>query len=246
MRDPIATRRSFFLKSCQTQKDIWMRLLMVLVYTWIGCMCTTIEAVTTTSTVEFQFTNEEERMLGQWKTKSYDDLTQDALKGNAAALHLIGGNLLYGLGGMTINVSDADIFFSHAACLGFAPSLDKVRAMYMEEKSDLFLSLVYTNLVIAFGHPEYTIPYLTFRMELVNKLGAGIADEIERLAMKKKEQILENKKTLEQAEDKIRATTEIMIKKNIVSEDRHYGTDYWMKFAQLPTQVVNSEDEFTD
>ena len=191
--------------------------------------------------VEFQYTKDELKSLEKWKNKSLDDTMSDALNGDPAAMHMIGMCLLFGHG-IPINVSQANSFFSMAASLGYAPSIDKIRAMYTEDDPNPFLSLIYVNLVTSFGHSEYSLPYHNQRTKIIEKFGRPIVDEIERIAMLKMKKIIQNQKALKETEDKLEVTTELLMLKSIVKEDIAFGLDHWQNLAKIPSEGNDSYD----
>ena len=133
------------------------------------------------SIIEFQYTEEEIKATeNRWAT--FEEIINDARKGDANAMFAIGLSYLYGGKGLQIDVAAANIFFSKAASLGHAPSLDKVRAIYLEDSPNPFLHQVYVNLEIAMGHTEFTLEYHRTRSKMMESFGAhgkAIVEEIE-------------------------------------------------------------------
>jgi len=179
--------------------------------------------------VEFQYSDVELKSMDKWKTKSLDEMMQDAMEGDPAASHMIGLCLLYGHG-MPINVEMANTYFAVSASLGFAPAIDHIKAMYLEENPNPFLSLVYVNLVTSFGHPEFSLTYHKIRADWAEKAGYPIVKEIERIAFLKSGKIIEITEKLKKAENKEKAFWEVYLNGGIVGEDLFYGLEYWEKF----------------
>lgn len=177
----------------------------------------------------FKPSERESAAQGKWKGRSLEELFDDALKGDSAAMYMMGLCHLYGHE-MTINIERANIFFAASASLGYAPAIDKIRAMYVEDITNPFLSLVYANLVTSFGHPEYALPYHVLREDLVKEGGSRIVKEVERIALDKMTQIVELQQKLKESKDKSKLIAEMITTNGIIGEDIVYGLDYWEKF----------------
>lgn len=188
--------------------------------------------------VEFIHTEEELAETGKWKDKSTEELCFDAFNCDRGADYLQGCMFLYGLGGFTVDVEHAYKFFEVSASLGFAPALDKIRCRYMEDCPNPFLLLVYVNLTIANGHPEFILAYHKQRNYVVEHFGLGVAQEIEKIAERKAAQVLKNQKELSKATDKTRFFFNLMgiktrFSKSIVHEDSKLDGNYWQKFSKF-------------
>lgn len=177
-------------------------------------------------TIEFKFSNEEIKATDKWKKSSFDALIEDAHKGDAAALYMVGLCLLDGHG-MAINTGNAHDYFSASAALGFSPAIGHVRAKYMNYPSNPFLALVYTNLMISFGHKEYSQNYQEQKDLLVKTGGEKVVQEIERIALEKKAEITNIRLSLELSKDKREAALRIYDANGITSDDTRYGMEYW-------------------
>jgi hypothetical protein len=186
------------------------------------------------SKVELEFTQDELKAMDKWKSLSFEDLARDAMKGDAVGLYMIGCVYLYGMKGFTIDVNHADNFFAFSASFGFAPAIDKIRAMYMEQ-NNLFLLFVYNNLTISYGHSEFVMKYHEFRDAIRKKFGTKVCEEIERIAAEKREAIEKNIENLKLAKDKSEFVFDLVAKhQRLPDEDHKYSLDYWLKFAELP------------
>lgn len=182
--------------------------------------------------IELQYSDDELSRLDNCKGKDYNKIFYGAMKGDAAELYMLGLCHLYGYGGTTISVEKADEYFSCSALLGFAPALDKIKGMYLE-KENLFLFMVYLNLTASSGHPEFTMPYHDQRKQLIDKFGISMVKEIERVATEKKMRIYSTINEMEECEDKIKKTLDLLfVKQGIVGEDNKYDMKYWEKFFE--------------
>lgn len=172
-------------------------------------------------------TREETAEWTRWRDKSFVDLMDDANSGDRGALYMIGMCNLLGCQGIPINVEMANLYFALSASLGFAPAIDKIRAMYMEDCPNPWLVLVYVNLVIASGHTEFITAYHGVRKQMVEQCGREFVQEIERIALDKYETILSNQIALEKAEDKKKFIRGLY---KITFEDAQFDTKYWTRF----------------
>jgi TPR repeat protein len=185
--------------------------------------------------VEFELSKKEDAEMRKWKKRTFDDMVTDALQGDSAGLHMVGECYLYGLLGLPINMERADEFFAVAASIGFPPAINQIRAMYLdrsgpESVENLFLSMVYVNLVASSGHHEYTISYHDVRTRLTEKLGTAIFKEIEQLALKKTLEIEDNKLALKKITnpgERENFIGTLFASGGIIKEDIRYGEDYW-------------------
>lgn len=186
-----------------------------------------------TEKVEFQYSKEELKAMDKWKSKTMNELIFDANNGDAVALYMLGMGHLYGQGGFPINVEQADRYFATSALLGFAPAIDKIKGMYLEDndKPNPFLVFVYVNLTASFGHPEFTMIYHNQRKCIVEKFGNSMANEIERIATQKTMKIYKAMNQLNESADKMKTTFNFLfVEGGIIGEDAEFGTDYWEKF----------------
>ena len=199
-----------------------------------------INSETNSDTVEFIYTEQEQRDIAKWKNKTMDDLIIDAMNGDRVALHNLGEYFLLGLD-FPIDVRRANSYFAEAASLGFAPALNQVAQMYINDESNIFLGLVYKNLTISFGHTEFTQVYHDFRSKIIKELGKKgqrIVNEIERIAAHKRAIILKNQKCAENNQ-KNKESSLILWDKDITDEDYQYDNDYWI-------DVYNDDNEILD
>lgn len=181
--------------------------------------------------VEFQYSQEELKAMDKWKNKTMTELIFDANNGDAVALYMIGMSHLYGQGGFPINVKQADKYFATSALLGFAPAMDKIKGMYVEDGQNPFLIFVYVNLTASFGHPEFTMVYHNQRKCIVEKFGNAMANEIERIATQKAMKIYKAMDQLSKSEDKMKTTFNFLfVEDGIIGEDVEFGMEYWEKF----------------
>lgn len=186
-----------------------------------------------TGQIEFQYSEKELKAMDKWKDKAMNDLISDAHNGDAVALYMMGLSYLYGQGGFPINIESADIYFATSALLGFAPAIDKIKGMYLEdvENPNPMLFYVYLNLTASFGHPEFTMIYHDQRKHIAEKFGSSMVKEIERIAAAKTLKILEAKNQIEDSAEKMRTTFNLLhVEGGIIGEDVNFGPDYWENF----------------
>lgn len=208
-----------------------------------------IEYRTATSTdqkelVEFKFTNEELEELSQWKNKSSDDLWDDAFNCDRAALYMIGMCFLTGSADLTIDVQKADLCFSKSASFGFAPALKQLIHKNIEEEN-IFLVLVYSNLMSSLGHSEYVVPYHELRTKAMATFGNGISNEIEKVASSKKELIFRTIEKLKKSENRKKFFAEMSYDGSLVnSQDRTLNQDYWIQFTKFQSEAKSEGHRF--
>lgn len=187
--------------------------------------------------VEFQYTEEEIKSLeNRWPT--FEKVLEDAIRGDRDAIFAIGLCYLYGGKGLPIDVTKANMFFGKAASLGHAPSLDKIRAMYLEDNPNPFLHLVYVNLAIAMGHTEYTIQYHHLRSDMMEKFGErgkSLVKEIERISQEKLEVIFENLEKLKQNKKSKNTDFGFFKINDITFADSLYDLPHWLSIAGIST-----------
>jgi len=189
--------------------------------------------------VEFQYTKEEIKALeSRWST--FEEMLNDALRGDQDAMFSIGLCYLYGGKGLAVDTSKANTFFGLAASLGHAPSLEKIRGMYheqlQEDMSKGLLHQVYLNLIIAFGHTEYTPSYHKIRTALIETFGEKgrlMLAEIERISQVKLDQIHNNLKELELAK-KSKTTDHFFLQISDITslDDQLYNSSHWLSVAE--------------
>jgi len=182
--------------------------------------------------VELIYTKEEKATIETWKKASFDEMINDALIGNSAALYNIGMVNLLGLYGCTIDIEKANSYFSISASLGFGPALDKIRSMYIFDFPNPFLMIVYLNLTIASGHHEFIQTYHKLLNDLSDKFGVQVSYETEKIAAQKMKVIIKNKETIEKADNKTETLLNNKSFTNIVHEDSLYNSDYWYQFFE--------------
>lgn len=144
----------------------------------------------------FTYSKEEAEAIAQWLNTSGDEIAKGVSKQDPAALWIQGQFLLIGAGGWTIDTKTANYFFSKSASLGFAPALKELFVMYNSDYRNPFLGLVYLNLTISSGHIEFVKAYDALRATLVESNGLLLADEIEKVAIHKKNLIFKNKELI--------------------------------------------------
>lgn len=185
------------------------------------------------STIELIQTKQEEAEWSwdRWKNwhKEADlvEIIDAGLNGDRGALYLVGLMNMMGGNGITVDVETANSYFACSASLGFAPGLDKVRSMYLYDKPNFYLMMIYLNLTIAAGHHEFIKSYHKLRNDIVEKLGENIAREIEKIALHKQNQI--DKNLIELNRNK---TTNFIASdafQSITAEDSLFDNDYWFK-----------------
>jgi hypothetical protein len=187
-----------------------------------------INSESTSDPVEFIYTEQEQKDMARWKNKTMDNLVADAFNGDAAALWMIGMCYLTGSMGLPLNIESADRFFAKSLSLGFAPALNQVSQMYFNDESNSFLGLVYKNLTISFGHPEFIKAYHDLRSKMIEssgKSGQRIWNEIERIASHKQTIILNNQQYVHNKQYTQEACW--LSLEDITHEDYQYDNDYW-------------------
>lgn len=189
---------------------------------------------------EFKFTDEELIELSKWKDKSFDEMWEDANNCDRAALYMIGMSFLTGRADLTIDVQKADLCFIRSASFGFAPSLKQLIHKNIEEEN-LFLVLVYTNLMCSLGHSEYVMPYHELRTKAIATFGNGISNEIEKIASSKKELISKTVDKLIKSENRKNFFVEMSFDGSLLNhQDRELNYDYWIQFTKFQ---IKAEDE---
>jgi len=183
----------------------------------------------TTSTAKGFVAKESEN--AEWLKSEYQDFnlaTIEAMNGDRGALYMVGFTFLTG-NGIPVDVNMANTLFAKSASLGFAPALDKIRSMYMEDTPNPFLAMVYVNLTIAFGHPELVMGYHKLMNDLKESLGSShIQNEIEKAASEKYNIILKNQDKFKNAIDKENLSLKI---EDITSLDAIYAA-HWEEIVK--------------
>ncbi len=139
---------------------------------------------------DLTLTKNEATAIDKWRLESMYDLTKDAYTGDSAGLWMLGMSFLTGAANFPLNTEYANRLFSWSASLGFGPSLDQLRRMYAFDVQNSFLALVYLNLTISAGHRELLGLYQKIRSQLIEDGGLKVVNEIEKIALHKKEKIL--------------------------------------------------------
>lgn len=185
--------------------------------------------------IDLVWTPKETAEFSKWKhdDKSFEEMMDDAYTGDRAALYMLGMTCLMGHQelGITIDTETANLYFAKSASLGFAPALDKMRAMYMDEGNP-WLMMVYVNLTASLGHPEFTIAYHNLRSRVVEKFGSLLASKIEDVAAQKLATIIRNQKDLEEAADKVKF---LFSMREVTDQDVLLDNQYWCQYAKLET-----------
>lgn len=195
---------------------------------------------------EFKFTDDELKALSKWKSKSFDDMLNDAFNCDSAAIYMIGMTFLTGSTGLAIDVEKADFWFSRSASFGFAPALKQIIHKNIENEN-IFLILVYSNLMASLGHSEYIVPYHELRTKAINTFGSGISKEIERIAACKKEQISNNIEKLRESEDRQNLLIEMTYDGTLIDyQDDEFNQDYWLRFTKFQQQSENEARKFQE
>lgn len=195
--------------------------------------------------VEFIYTEQEQRDISKWKNtnKTMDDLVKDAFNGDRAALYNLGEYYFLGLD-FPIDVKRANYFFAQSASFGFAPALNNISQMYINDKSNVFLGLIYENLTISYGHTEFTQIYHKFRNKIIKDFspnGQRILNEIERIAAHKQSIILKNQRYLQDKQNK-KESCSIRLDKDITYEDYQYDNDYWIDVYNGVNEIFDLAD----
>lgn len=194
--------------------------------------------------VEFKFTNEEISEVSKWKSKSEEEMWNDAFKCDRAALYMGGMCLLTGKTGFTIDVSSADLLFSVSASFGFAPSVKQLIHKNIE-KENIFLILVYTNLMTSLGHDEYIETYHTLRDNIMRGFGCEVLKEVEKIAALKKDRIDSNIKNLANAKNKESLFVEMSCNDCLIDDDDFkFDQSYWLPFTKFQKQAEDEAKRF--
>jgi len=189
--------------------------------------------------VGFKYTEEEIKSLQALskEVSSFEGLVNKAINGNHEAMFLVGLSYLYGKKDLPIDTYAANVFFSKAASLGYAPALEKIREKYLEEESP-FLHQVYLSLVIAAGHDEFTSEYHRVRIAWIKKFnkiggdGTGLVRKIEKLADIKNMEIYENKKTLDTSKKNHDTNCFFTKIRSITLLDQQYDMRFWLSATE--------------
>jgi hypothetical protein len=181
------------------------------------------------SSIELLQSKEEQKEwdINKWENDLGEIANAGIFGGDRGALYFLGLTNMIGSHGKTIDVEAANAYFALSASLGFAPSIDKIRSMYLHDKPNFYLMMVYLNLTIVAGHLEFAKSYHKFRDEIVRCLGVNIAREIERIALRKQRSIEENIRELKQ--NKITDFIANNAFTNITAEDSLFDGDFWFK-----------------
>lgn len=194
--------------------------------------------------IELKFSNEELEALTKWKDKSFDDMWNDALNCDSAALYMIGMSFLTGSGGFTIDVEKADFCFARSASFGFAPAIKQLIHKNIEEEN-IFLVLVYSNLMSSMGHSEYVMPYHELRTKAMATFGNGISNEIEKIASSKKELISKTVEKLKKSENREKFFVEMTYDGSLINhQDREFNHDYWIQFSKFQSEAEDEAKRF--
>ena len=175
---------------------------------------------------DFIETKRELTEMSKWIDSSYDSLIEDAVMGNRVALYVLGLTYLFG-NGVPINISAANLYFAKSASLGFAPAINKLRFMYIEDIPNPYLALVYLNMTIAFGHSELIRSYHVLIGQINEKTGSlYISQKIEKIALQKFNEILNNQNKFKESTCKDRFVLNL---NDITTPDKDYDSKYWKK-----------------
>ena len=193
---------------------------------------------------EFKFSDSELSELSKWKDKSFEDMWHDAFGCDRAALYMTGMCFLNGSSGLTIDVQKADLCFSRSASFGFAPALKQIINRNIEEEN-VFLLLVYSNLMTSLGHSEYVVAYHELRTKAMATFGNEISREIERIASCKKELIYKTIDKLAKSKDKNKFFVEMVYNGTLIDhQDKEFNQDYWIRFTKFQSEAENEACRF--
>ena len=194
--------------------------------------------------VELVFTPDELVEMGKWKDKTFNDMAIDAMSGDRAALYMIGMSMLTGATGLTVDVQGADSFLEKSASLGFPPAIKQMIHKYIEEENP-FLMMVYSNLLISFGHQEFVVNYHEMRSKLNETFGVGVSGEIEKVAALKKKLILKNLEDFEKTSDKMKFVIAMSYNEALVTRyDSNYTSNYWFQFSKFQSNAEKEGKQF--
>jgi hypothetical protein len=153
---------------------------------------------------------------------------------------------LTGSADLTIDVQKADLCFSRSASFGFAPSLKQIIHKNMEEEN-IFLVMVYSNLITSLGHSEYIVPYHELRTKARASFGNGIAKEIERVASSKKELISRTIEKLGISKDRKKFFIEMSYDGTLIDhQDDEFDQNYWLRFTKFQIEAENEARRFNE
>lgn len=193
---------------------------------------------------EFKFTEEELIELSKWKDKSFDDMWNDAFNCDRAALYMIGMCFLTGSADLTIDVEKADLIFSRSASFGFAPAIKQIIHKNIEEEN-IFLVLVYSNLMTSLGHSEYVVPYHEQRTKAMTAFGNEISKEIERIASSKKELISQTIEKLNKSSNRENFFIEMSFDGSLIDhQDQEFNQNYWIRFTKFQKEAEDEAHRF--
>jgi len=196
------------------------------------------------SVVELVFTPDELTEMGKWKDKTFNDMAIDAMNGDRAALYMIGMSILTGATGLTIDVQGADLFLEKSASLGFPPAIKQMIHKYIEEENP-FLMMVYSNLLISFGHQEFVVNYHEMRSKLNETIGVGVSREIEKIAALKKKLVLKNLEDFEKAPEKMKFVMAMSYNEALITRnDSNYTSNYWIQFSKFQSKAETEGEQF--
>ncbi|MCB1181099.1 MAG: sel1 repeat family protein [Chlamydiia bacterium] len=184
---------------------------------------------------ELILTKKEKHEIENWTTKCRNantatDVIRDAFNGDRAGLYALGMCYANGWQGFVIDIEKANFCFSLSASLGFAPALDQLKVIYLEDKRDPYLAMVYLNLAASYGHSELVPSYHKLRSKLIGftgvEKGRRITQEIERIAEEKKQLISKNLTELKNPKNQ-KYLNPIVLQGNISRSDFIYNDEYW-------------------
>lgn len=211
-------------------------LLLFLLYTlFIQLSALQIPPLPELSQIEFELSTTEKREIENL-IKRLDEtedsfplaLTNAANNGDRVAMYFAGQSSLLGIG-TTINKQVATLYFKSASSLGYAPALFEIFQMYLHEKQDPLLALVYLNLTISHGHREYYDLYQK-HVDWLEKFGQPLViKEIERIAFIKSIEMEQTKSELKNKKGTYLPGLALQTR-NITHLDSMYSDEYWKEF----------------
>lgn len=213
--------KNFFISTC-----------LYLLFLAHASQALAMDQANSSCSIEFLPSEQELVEMSKWNDSTYDVMVQDAFNGDAAGLFMIGYACLTGRLDQAIDVERANRLFCMSASLGYAPALEQVKNMYIDDKRDPYLAMVYLNLTISYGHYEFLAPYHDMRAKFVQyygpEKGQRILKEIERIATEKRTQIQKNLEELEKHENQVgEYFNKVIFSGNITMQDCFYTDQYW-------------------
>lgn len=182
--------------------------------------------------IKFQYSEQEIKLMELWKKKKAEKnpwmgmSRKEIREVLGAGMFSMGNRHLFEKG----EEDEANKCYSTGSVMGFAPSIEMIRAAYGEKMDNPSLILVYTNLVISYGHNELYKDYHEIRKQWIDKGAANLIKEIERIAGQKKLKIEQFINRFDNGQVANLFDENSYEKCGFLEEDRRLGWDYWEKY----------------